>query len=81
MSTPKQKFLSILLEECQSVEEKCDGYPVELEKAIVEIIRAERQHSVIGTNINQKVEAICEKAGNYLYAKRQDSTSDSRRRI
>ena len=68
-----RKIINIILNECKSLEERCDGYKEEIREAIVEIITAERQHRVQGTNIQQKINSKCQAAGDFL-AKNQDST-------
>lgn len=74
MSYTNQNFLNILLEECQSIDEKCDGYKEYLQKTVIEIIEIEKQHSIQGTNINQKIIAICEKAANFLVEGQKENT-------
>ena len=68
-----RKIINIILSECKSLEERCDGYKEEIREAIVEIITAERQHRVQGTNIQQKINGKCQAAGDFL-AKNQDLT-------
>ena len=68
-----QKIINIIFSECKSLEERCDGYKEEIREAIVEIITAERQHRVQGTNIQQKINGKCQAVGDFL-AKNQDLT-------
>jgi len=64
----ERKIIRIILEECQEVPERCSGYREELLDRISNIIRAERQHAVHGTNIQQKVSDQCSAAGRFLAA-------------
>lgn len=61
-----RKIITIILDECESIEERCDGYREELVETITEIIALERQHRVQGTNIQQKINDKCNAAGNFL---------------
>ena len=77
MFLTRQKFIDILLNECESIEEKCDGYKERLAKTVVEIIEIEKRHSVQGTNIRQQITAICEKTGDFL-AENQDTAKTAK---
>ena len=70
MPLNQHKVVSIILDEHKSVEERCDGYKKELINVIAEIIEAEGQHSVQGTNIQQKIDDKCEAVGDFLAANR-----------
>ena len=61
-----RKIITIILDECESIQERCDGYREELIETITEIIALERQHRVQGTNIQQKINDKCNAAGNFL---------------
>ena len=50
-----KKILSIILEQCGEVEDRCPGYREEIVNVISEIIEYERQHRVQGTNIQKKI--------------------------
>lgn len=75
-----RKIINIILDECKSVEERCDGYKEEIREAIVEIITVERQHRVQGTNIQQKINGKCQAVGDFL-SKNQDLTEVTRENI
>ena len=64
-----RKIITIILDECESIEDRCDGYREELVETITEIIALERQHRVQGTNIQQKINDKCNAAGNFLARK------------
>ena len=68
-----RKILNIILNECKSIEERCDGYKEELLEVIGEIIAAERQHRVQGTHIQKKITDKCNAASDFL-AKNRDLT-------
>ena len=70
MPLNERKVITIILEECKNIEERCDGYKEMLVGAITEIIAAERQHSVQGTYIQQKINDQCYATGHSLADKR-----------
>ena len=70
MPLNERKVITIILDECKNIEERCDGYKEMLVNAITEIIAAERQHSVQGTYIQQKINDQCYAAGHLLADKR-----------
>jgi hypothetical protein len=70
MPLNERKIVSIILEEGQGVPERCEGYRETLIETISEIVQAERQHKVQGTNIQQKVNDQCNTLGRYLASKR-----------
>ena len=65
-----QKMANLILKECESIEERCEGYKEKLVKAIVEILSSEKQHSIKGINIQRKVNSICKDAGDFLVKNR-----------
>ena len=65
-----QKMANIILNECESIEEKCEGYKEKLVEIIVEILRAEKEHSVSAINIRQQINDTCKDAGDFLANKR-----------
>ena len=70
MPLNNRKIITIILDECESIEERCDGYREELVETITEIIVLEGQHRVQGTNIQQKINDKCNAVGNFLARKR-----------
>ena len=70
MPLNERKIISIILDECKTIEERCEGYREELTETIADIITLERQHLVHGTNIQQKVNDKCNAAGLFLTEKR-----------
>ena len=73
MPISNEKVVKIVLEECESIEERCPGYKEELVDTLVEIIEAEEQHRVQGTHIQKKIDDKCNATGDFL-AKNQGST-------
>lgn len=61
-----EKMANIILKECESIEERCEGYQEKLVKAIVKILSSEKQHSVKGINIQKEVNSICKDVGGFL---------------
>lgn len=68
------KVISIILEECKKIEERCKGYSEELVEVLTDIIAAERQHRVQGTNIQQKINDMCNASGRFLFERRGQTT-------
>ena len=66
MSYNKQKMVNLILNECESIEERCDGYRKAILDAIVEILEAEREHREQRTQIQKKVNDACYKVGDFL---------------
>lgn len=65
-----QKVISIIIDECRTIEERCDGYREEIVEVIADIISAERLHRVQGTNIQQRINDKCDATGRFLAEKR-----------
>jgi hypothetical protein len=65
-----RKIISIILEQCSEIEERCEGYREEITDVITEIIEYERQHRVQGTNIQKKINDKCNAAGRFLSTQR-----------
>ena len=73
MPLNERKIIGIILEECKSIEERCEGYKEELIEVITDIIQTERQHRVQGTNVQQRVSDKCNAAGRFLAERRGSS--------
>ena len=61
-----RKIINIILDECNAIDERCKGYRKELVQVISDIITAERQHRVQGTNVQQRISDKCNSAGRFL---------------
>ena len=70
MSFNKEKTRKLIRNESECIEDRCDGYKEKLLDAIVEILRAEREHKVQSTTIQKKINAACLAAGDFLMEKR-----------
>lgn len=66
-----KKIISIILDECKVLKERCEGYREEMIEVITEIISYERNHKVEATNIQQKINDKCDTAAVFLTARRQ----------
>lgn len=78
MPLNERKTISIILEECMKLPERCPGYREELIETLSDIIQAERQHRVQSTNIQQKVNDKCSAAGRFLAARRGQLSAENR---
>lgn len=67
MAITQQKLLGVIKAECQNVEDRGLGYRSELLAAIADIVKAEREHSVRATLIQQQVVDICERLGDFSF--------------
>ena len=65
-----RKIISIILEECTGIEERCEGYKEEIIDVISEILEYERGHRVSATNIQQKINEKCNATARFLALKR-----------
>ena len=64
------KILSIILDECESIKERYDGYREHFIDDIIHIIDYERKNLAQGTNIQQQINEKCNSAGDLLAKKR-----------
>lgn len=69
-----RKIISIILEECAGVDERCRGYRDELIEVISEILEYERSHRVSATNIQKKINDKCNAAARFLAEQRGQVT-------
>lgn len=77
MPLNERKIIGIILDECKTIEERCNGYREELVEVVTDIITLERQHRVQSMNIQQKINDICNTAGRFLAEKHgQTNRSD-----
>ena len=70
MPLHNKKVISIILEQCSGMEERCDGYREELTEVISDILKYERDHRVSATNIQQKINDKCNAAARFLAQQR-----------
>ena len=69
-----RKIISIMLDECAGIEERCDGYREELIEVISEILEYERSHRVSATNIQKKINDKCNATARFLATQRGQDT-------
>ena len=69
-----RKIISIILEQCAGVEERCDGYRGEIIDVISEILQYERGHRVSATNIQKKINDKCNATALFLVEQRGHDT-------
>ena len=58
--------ISIIREQCNSVDERCDDYRGKLAEAALMIIEYEREHRVMRTDIQKKINNQCNRLGQVL---------------
>ena len=68
-----RKIISIILEECAVIEERCEGYQEELVEVISDILEYERGHRVSATNIQKKINDKCNATARFLVSQRSKS--------
>jgi hypothetical protein len=78
MPLNERKIIGIILDECKTVKERCEGYREELVEVISDIISTERQHRVQGTNVQQRISDKCNAAGRFLAERRGASGNGGR---
>lgn len=61
-----RKIISIILEQCTEIEERCEGYREEIIEVISDILEYEHGHRVSATNIQQKINDKCSAAARVL---------------
>ncbi len=72
-----RKIITIILEQCAGIEERCTGYRAELIEVISEILEYERGHRVSATNIQKKINDKCNAAARFLSTQRgQDAGTE-----
>ena len=68
-----RKIIAIILQQCDSIEERFDGYREEITEVISEVLHYERQHRVSATTIQKKINDKCNATARLLVSKRRDS--------
>ena len=67
----EQKIISIILEQSEEIDERCDGYRTELIDVIGDILLHERNHRASATTIQQNINNSCNAAGRFLATQRE----------
>ena len=68
-----KKIISIIFEQCDGLEERCEGYKEEIVEMISDILEYERGHRVSATNIQKKINDKCNAAAQFLATQRDQS--------
>ena len=68
-----RKIVSIILEQCEGIEERCEDYKEEIIEVISDILEYERGHRVSATNIQKKINERCSAAARILAMQRSHS--------
>ncbi len=66
MAYKDERVVQIILEEVESLDERCDGYREEIREAVAEILQAERGHRFVKTNVVAKIGDLVGRVGTYL---------------
>ena len=73
MPLNQQKIIKIILEERESIEERCDGYKEELTEVIAEILQYESAHRVSRMDIQKKINDKFSAVAGFLARQRGDN--------
>lgn len=68
-----RRIISIILEQCGGIEERCDGYRGEVVNVISEILEYERGHRISATNIQKKINEKCNATARFLATQRGEN--------
>lgn len=72
-----RKIISIILEQCNGVEERYDGYKDAIVDLIVDVLENEHRHRISATNIQKKINDKCNSTARFLAQKRSQATSSA----
>lgn len=62
----QKKIISIISDQCQNLEKRCNGYRKEIYNIIADILLLEWQHRIRAINIQQKINDKCDATGRFL---------------
>ena len=68
-----KKIISILLEQFDEIEERCDGYKDRLQELTLDILEYEHAHRISAMNIQKKIDEKCNAVARYLAEQQQHS--------
>lgn len=74
MPVNQRKIISIILAQCEEIEERCEGYREEIVEVVADILAYERSHMVAATTIQKKVNHKCNAAARFLATQRERHT-------
>jgi hypothetical protein len=69
-----KKTVSIILEQCAEIEERCHGYREAIIDVISDVLEYERGHRVSATSIQKKINDKCNAAAWFLVTQRGQDT-------
>ena len=69
-----RKIISVILDQCGGIEERCGGYREEIIEVISEIFDYERRHRISATNIQKKINDKLNAAAHFLAKQRGHGT-------
>ena len=72
-----RKIISIILEQCEEIDERCKGYKAEIIEVVSEILEYERGHRVSATNVQKKINDKCNATARFL-AEQSRKETDTR---
>lgn len=61
-----KKVVSIILEECNKIEESCEGYREAIVELITDILYYERQHRISPTYIQKQINDRCNATAKHI---------------
>jgi hypothetical protein len=62
----QKKIISIISDQCQNLEKRCNDYRKEIYNIIADILLLEWQHRIRAINIQQKINDKCDATGRFL---------------
>ena len=65
--------MSIILEQCAGIDERCEDYRDEIIEVISDILDYERGHRVSGIHIQKKINERCNAAARFLATQRSQN--------
>ena len=70
MPLQNRKIISIILEQCAELEERCEGYKEEIVAVVTDILELERGHRASATTIQIAINNKCNAAARFLTEQR-----------
>ena len=74
-----KKILSIILEQCNGIEERCPDYREEIIEVITDILQYERGHRVSATNIQKRINDKFNTAARFLLVEQRDHETGTKK--
>lgn len=66
MPIQNKRVVKIILEECERIDERCEGYRNTIKDTLASILELEHLHRIQGTNIQQRINDKISAAGHFL---------------